>query len=212
MKGRITVGHRGGAEWFVHSTREVLQKIEIMNGRMDLPETIEPLLVHNPLKFDRSAIRPDFYAGTDVFVVEVSSIKNLRANGWHLQQWCVRDILSGSRQVSEATHAIVDGARQHVQSAQELRADIQAIVAALHPTPVAFVPHLTIPRDDGSPFPERTLIRDVLLSSSVTTIDPTPWVLGAGYDLAMVDSGHYRPSFEIEVGSRLVAEISARFG
>ncbi len=214
MKRRdhIAVGHEK-AEWYTHSTHDVLQKLDVMNGTVEVTPAILPLLVHGIEKYHADVARPNFYEGTDVFVVEIASIKIYTAEGWYLQQWCVRDALTDTADNVEAA-AIAGRAEMHVQTRDDLVTGMTDIAKKLQ-RPVIFVPHVNVVKDDGSHIPERALIRDAMQTVAERGVaqmfDPTPYVYEAGYDTAMVDSGHYRPDFELVIGRKLVDFVNENF-
>jgi hypothetical protein len=211
-RGHIVTGH-DKAEWYTHSTQDVLQKYEIMNGDRKPSEEVLPLLVHGMEKYHPEASKPEFYGGTDVFVVEVASIKIYEAGGWYLQQWCVRDALKGDVKVPEAV-ALAEDAQLTVQKHEDLVADLMAIVEKLD-APVVFVPHVNVIGANGAPIAERALIRAAIMEVCERTdakmFDPTPHVYEIGYETAMIDSGHYRPEYELVMGQKLVAFLKENF-
>jgi hypothetical protein len=203
---RVAIGHVG-ADWYTYTTPETLQKLQVMTGAAALPADLMPLVIRAPGQtHNAGAIRPGFYSGTDVFVIEISSVKRLQLRGWHLQQWCVKLALEGK--LDDASAELAKTAVASNQSRDEVKRDLVAIAEALG-KPVVFVPHLTIPRDDGTPFPERRMLREVIAevcdaTPSATLWDPTPLVLGAGVRTAMLDASHYTKEFDREIGEALV--------
>jgi uncharacterized protein YqcC (DUF446 family) len=212
-RGRVAVRHEG-AEWYTHSTYDALQKVDIMNGEKDVPPAIPPLIIHGVEKFHPDVIKPGFYDGTDVFVVEIASIKDYAVDDWHLQQWCVRDVLKNPEAFPESAE-IAGRAELAVQSKDDLKAGMLAIVEKLG-RPVIFVPHVNVIRDDGTPIPERARIHqamtEVCADGAAKMFDPTPHVYEKGYEEAMSDSGHYRGPYELEMGHKILEFVHQEFG
>ncbi len=82
---------------YVHNSREVLQQLDILSGRIDVPTRLRPFLnirgkwAWHPASTN-TATRYRF-ARTDAFVVEISSIRLLRFKAMFLQINRTREIL-----------------------------------------------------------------------------------------------------------------------
>lgn len=82
---------------YVHNSREVLQQLDILSGRLEVPSRLRPFLnirgkwAWRPASTD-TASRFRF-ARTDAFVVEISSIRILRFKAMFLQINRTREIL-----------------------------------------------------------------------------------------------------------------------
>lgn len=76
---------------FCHSPREALQKIRIANNRMVVPENLS-LFVNGVEAAESNPLRADF-SKTDIFVIEISSLRRLSFQGIELQLNFVTEFL-----------------------------------------------------------------------------------------------------------------------
>lgn len=70
---------------FCHTAREAMQKIRVANNRLQIPENIYPLV----FGYSHSSVLEEFrrsdFSNTDLFVIEVSSVRRLTFLGYELQ-------------------------------------------------------------------------------------------------------------------------------
>jgi len=203
----ITHTAHGGAEWYTHSTRDVLQKIKIVRNQLIPSEADVPMIVETyPQKWQPSNHHPDFFKGTDVFIVEICSRKIFSKNGIYFQQWCAQGALNNQGNDATATSQ-TESMITRVQAQIEVRKDLKLICDRLN-KPVIFVGHINTKMTDGNPFPERVIIHNLLRDfcnedARATFFDPTVYIKEFGEEVALVDSGHYRPEFNDVIGDRL---------
>lgn len=176
---------------YVHNSREVLQQLDILSGRVEVPTRLRPFLnirgrwAWRPASTD-SATRFRF-ARTDAFVVEISSIRLLRYKAMFLQINRTREILANSPELERdwwtpllrtGTNdlAAYEASRQQdtpavnaevaagaICSEQSLKSVRDDILAIneLLPAPVLFVSHFNTTAT-GEPVRQRQLIADAL--------------------------------------------------
>ena len=176
---------------FVHNSREVLQQLDILAGRIEVPSRLRPFLnirgkwAWQPASTNTASSYR--FARTDAFVVEISSIRLLRFKAMYLQINRTREILVTSPEVDRdwwtplmragannvaafeaahggsiaPVHAEVAGGA--VCSEQSLKSVRDDILAIneLLPAPVLFVSHFNITAT-GEAVRQRQLIADAL--------------------------------------------------
>jgi hypothetical protein len=195
------------APWYTHSTRDALQKIKIVKNELILPEALVPLTIETAsTKWHPEAHRPDIMDGTDVFVVEICSRKIISVDGIYFQQWCVQEVLK-SESSPKTVVDIVSHAINRVQSREEVYSDLTLLCDRLA-RPVIFVSHINVKMSNGSLFPEREIIKNILQDfckndPRATFFDPTIVVSAAGEERALVDSGHYLQEFNHDIGQAI---------
>ena len=81
---------------FTHYTSEILQQIRFISGEWVPPSRLRPYM-NIPQKWQFKPARPvpDIFASTDIFVVEISSIRVVRFKSVYLQINRVRELLQG---------------------------------------------------------------------------------------------------------------------
>ena len=205
-RGAVEVDHTD-AEWYTHSTADALQKIDVVRNIRIPPAHIMPFISNEPKDLRPEKHRPDFYSKTDVFVIELASVKRFVHEGWVLQQWCHKRAAAG--EMGPEAAATAAAAEFSIMSESEIAAEMAALCEVLK-KPILFVNHVCIVKDSGRGFPEREKLRSVIAEFCASdpramAFDPTPIVNAYGVGAAMIDSGHYQPVFEENVlGGRLV--------
>ena len=66
---------------FVHCTKEIIQQLGFLAGELDFPAELDPFIRNEECQLDRSLERPQ----SQVYLVEVSSLKEVRFRGYYLQ-------------------------------------------------------------------------------------------------------------------------------
>lgn len=111
---------------YVHNGREVLQQLDIISGRLEVPSRLRPFL-NIRAKWNWQPAAPDTaigyrFARTDAFVVEISSIRLLRFKAVHLQINRTRELLaSNPRLESDWWHKLVHRGQNDVAAYEEAR-------------------------------------------------------------------------------------------
>lgn len=239
-EGRVGLNQRG-IFGFVHSTREVIQQLDILSGRLKVQRKYRPFL-NIPEAWKAGPQSTDTthdyrFARSDCFIVEISSVRLLQFKGMSLQLNRVRDqlvknsaverdwwlpLLHDGRNDFEAlveAYPAAEIPEPHRTIAQQvvcveqtklrLVQDLLAIEALL-PRPVLFVSHFNS-KADSTPIRQRELIADAMHHArkrhGTAVFDPTPMVLAAGPEKALLDESHYREDFVPQVAEALLAEV-----
>ena len=215
--GEIDLINYGDDQWFTHTAAAGRQYIEVLDGKVHIPEDIRPAAIESDFPFPDDMASPEKLRG-DIVIVEVSSLKQHQINGIELNAHKVYKTAAESvpnpTQVTQGnTSSLPDG---HVLKGMQvnyvtqggLATDLLAIRDRIG-SPVMTVNHLHSVRPDGSPAPERTKLTEALraveANYGIPVYDTKDAILEQGADLALLDQNHYRPDFEIVVGRRLLA-------
>ncbi|WP_149535754.1 GT-D fold domain-containing protein [Siccirubricoccus phaeus] len=231
--------HQGNIFGFAHYTSEIFQQFELITGSRPVPSRLRPFLnipdnwrvpEHNDI-----ADFHDQFATTDLFVVEVSSIRKLLFKSVYLQinrtrellvsddktqkNWWLplvrhgRNIMSqyNFESANDVQREVVNNLKVEDQSFEEILSDIKRIRRFLR-KPVLFVSHFNTDYQ-GKSVPQRRLIIEAMEAAAVeagcNAFDPTPYVLNAGLENSIQDLGHYKPAFEICIAERLQEAMRA---
>jgi hypothetical protein len=188
--GRATMNQQN-IYGYVHNSREVLQQLDILAGRIDVPTRLRPFLNIRGKWASHAAstntVTRFRFARTDAFVVEISSIRLLRFKAMFLQINRTREILVTSPALEAnwwgpllrlgkndvaAYQASCDGdvssvhaevAKGAICSEQSLKSVRDDILAIneLLPAPVLFVSHFNTTAS-GAPVRQRQLIVEAM--------------------------------------------------
>jgi len=217
---------------FVHTSKEVLQQLDVLDGREIPPELV---------RFVASAeyAPPRRRGPTDLFFVEVSSLKEIHFRGHLLQINCLDRVLQGRRELFEAffrhkyaseretraerlallpSFAAADPVERsvlleghvHITTRAELDEDLLAIARRL-PGPVVFVSHIDVPDSAGAVIESRSRLcgwmREICAERGHVFFDPAPQVSAYGRLKALAEEGrdtnHYTTEFKSVLGSLL---------
>jgi hypothetical protein len=206
----IELGH-DGVEWLTHSSRDVLQKVAIVNREKTLTKEHVALLISEVRKFRPEVHRSGFYRDTEVFVIEICSIKLIQLGELYLQQWCVKAALE--EEASSRVRQLAEQARTTLMTENDIRADLLSIHARLK-KPIVFVLHNLLKKDDGTIPKERLIIRRAFKAAAseipgFTSFDPTDAILEYGPAKAMKDRAHYTPAFDDFLGTKMAVACEA---
>jgi hypothetical protein len=223
---------------FVHNTQEITQQFGIVTGHLQPPSRLRPFL-NVPPSWATPEVMPlnqfhvDF-AETDLFIVEISSIRLLQFKSLFLQIHRTREILAptmnqqawwnnltrrGENDNSLILPHLTDPVQIEIASALTsveqtvltVQREAEQIRGFLR-KPVLFV---SIFNSDykRQPIPQRTVITKALGALAVNiqsaVFDPTTAVLDRGLPHAVLDLGHYTPTFEAEIADRLMDTLTA---
>ena len=217
-------------DWYTHSARDALQKMEIVTGRRTLADHEVPLVAHGADRWHPETHHAGIFNDVTCFVVEISSLKLTSYRGLEIQQWCLRDILLGQgihvgqfnkvlgiptgernldflpNTTSDLVRDIAACAISIKQSATDLYEDLHRICVVAE-RPVIFVSHINVEGSSGTLLDERVLISEVVHdfcdSRGLAFVDPTVHVLAYGRDGALVDLSHYKSDFETIMGEKM---------
>lgn len=224
---------------FVHCAAEVLQQFRLITGEAKAPSRLRPYLnigahwqAPDPGPADALQSR---FAATDVFIVEISSVRLLRFKAFLLQINRTRELLAVDPDVlntwwtpflrtginnfvpgpdcppEDVRAEVMHGLTVTEQPIDFIRRDIEAIARRLA-KPVVFVSHFNADMA-GRPIAQRSAIVAAIGSARIaraaTMFDPTPEVLAAGVENALADAAHYHKPFEHHLASLFHDRIMA---
>lgn len=230
---------------YVHYTSELLQQFEFITGLKAASRRVRPYMNipaawrDPPLQQgDLAEKLGELFEATDIFVVEVSSVRKLRFKSAFLQINRVRELLvDGEDALRQWWNPLVrEGDNRAIELGLKWPTPVQAEVAAavwsgeqtrdeviadllrikeLLRKPVLFVSHFNTDYQRAS-IEQRKIIIDAMSVAAREEgcyfFDPTPEVLSAGLPNAIQDLGHYKPSFEPFIAQRLSDRVRAILG
>ncbi len=237
---------------YTHYTSEILQQFEIIAGTKIAKSRLRPYMNipkdwRNPEKLMADFSKGNEYfeelsnrigalfCDTDVFIVEVSSIRKVQFKAVYLQINRVRDLLvddapilerwwnpmmrNGSNCADElkmdwndsTKNEVGYGIRLEEQTLNEIANDLNLIIKILK-KPVIFVSHFDTDYK-GNSIPQRKKIIDsikILHEKDLCRfVDPTYEVKKFGIDNSISDLGHYREVFIPHISEILYREVAA---
>lgn len=200
----------GKTEWFTHSTRDIIQKIKILDGKIEINEKLIPLVINDLKKYHPTYHKNGFFNETDCYVIEVCSIQSNNYTGIELQQWCVRDLQNNDDKSSE--EILSNLIRSHLTK-EEILIDLEKIHSHLDHKPMLLVSHNMLKKPDGTTPKPRPIIMSALeefclTKSNVSVFDPTPHIIAFGINQAMKDPAHYNKEFEPVIGQAILNQLS----
>jgi hypothetical protein len=233
--GRITLAQKN-IFGFVHNSSEVLQQIRLCCGALQAPEPLHPFLNIRPVwKAPPPAPLEHFhemFRDTDVFIVEVSSIRIIRFESYFLQihrtrelltaggrgtEWWQQLVRKGSNDFALIDPALTEPLEREIaaglvsteQTTEEAYAELVEIAQLLR-KPVLFVATFNCDYQ-RRPVPQRSVLQAALRRAAdlpgCALFDPTEAVLERGIPDAMIDLGHYREAFEPEIAELIMARL-----
>lgn len=196
----------GKTEWFTHSTRDIIQKLKILDKKIELNQKMVPLVINDLKKYHPETHSNGFFDAADCFVIEVCSIQSNNYLGIELQQWCVRDLQKKDEYILSSlvsSHLTKD----------EILIDLDAIYSYLNQKPMLLVSHNMLKKPDGTIPKPRPIIMAALeefcrSKHNVVMFDPTPYIIDFGIDNAMKDPAHYNKDFEPVIGKAILNHLS----
>ncbi len=217
---------------YVHTTKEILQLIECMEGQ-NLPDEMVPLIASE--RYEADTVRTP----SDVYFVEISSIKEIHYKNFLLQLNCVNRVFEDHKDIQEiffkhrrvkeiperrqlleqipAFHTLSPLLKSimlegyvHFTKQEEVAADMQRIASRLGNN-VVFVSHINVPGDNGELIASRNRlcgwIRAECQTHGYNYFDPTPLVTSHGLKNALAKQGednkHYATDFKDVLGTYL---------
>lgn len=205
----VELGH-SHSDWFTHSTPEVIQKIRILNNELPLDKNLVPLIVRDyKKKYKPHAHKVDFFKKTDIFIVEISSVRSIKFNGYYLQQICFKEAKLSNDKV---LHSFLDSVNIINMSETDMYHDLAIIHSLLGNKPMLLVTHNLLKKPDDTIAEERLNIKSALSkyadeNMNVICYDPTEDILKYGLDFSMVDHNHYSKEFEKVMASAFLSRV-----
>ena len=228
-----------GAAGFVHYTKEALQQLEAMRGHRRIPLALATYISHKAGRAFPADDDPGYVATarndlsrTNVLVVEISSLKEIRYRDFYLQINRLREHLiavdrslvewlrglAREKDVDRAAYAqrtrdplledIILHATVEEQTKESMRRDMEMIASA-HGGDTVFVSHFNTPNFGGDRIPIRERLAEYVASNAhdlgVRCFNPRHLVEGYGRQLALKDMAHYTASFRRALAENLYA-------
>ncbi len=237
--GRIKFNQRN-IYGFVHNAPEIMQQFRIITGDMPISARLRPFLNIPPAweEPDHAALDAfhQNFADTDIFVVEISSIRSIQFKSLFVQihrtrellapdaahaAWWKRLVRSGENRIAEILPALTEPVHREVasglvsteQSIDEVERYALRIRSFLR-KPVLFVTLFNCDYD-GKPIAQRSVIAAALARLTPTPrtalFDPTSAVLDRGLPDAVKDLGHYAEAFEPVIAELLMQQANSLF-
>lgn len=128
---------------YVHSTKEIVQLIKYITGQIEIPDDINrfcfrtAILNKQPVAYS-DRFREQFEQ-TDIFVMEICSIKKYIYQGYYLHHLAVDTRL---KFCSETPEKVIRETKVVRQDRSEVEEDIDEILSLIHPKKVLFVSHI----------------------------------------------------------------------
>lgn len=217
---------------FVHTSKEILQQLDVFEGR-ELPPELHRFICS--AQYEPPTVR----GKTDLFFVEVSSQKEIHYRGHLLQINCLDRVfqdrrelfdtlfrhkypqereararalekLASFRDTDPVERSVLLESHVHITTRDELACDLQAILGRL-PAPVVFACHIDVPDGTGRPLESRARLcnwmREICTENGYTLFDPAPQVVAYGRTRALAEEGrdtnHYTTEFKPVLGTML---------
>lgn len=181
---------------FTHCTKEVIQLIQYVKGELELGMFCFRTSIEkkSPLSYD--ATYKTIFDTTDIFVVEITSMKKYEYNGQYLSHMAVDTRLRDQNYKNTPSH-IIEDTRVTLQTDEEIEQDILDIQKMLYPRPMIIVTHVDV-CIDGRPLQKRhhliTLLEHVCKKHGIMCINPTHLLSPFEQsDVMEPDLGHYLP-------------------
>lgn len=224
---------------FAHTSKEILQQIDHLEGR-SLPPELEPFMTDWI-----GASKGDIDSASDLYLVEISTTKEIHFRDWLFQVNYVersfknvapllalfkkksrptdraerRRLLESHplfAEASELQRQILLEAYIHMTTPAELEADLAEIKRRL-PAPVVFVCHIDVDDLSGRVLKSRRELcgwmRSICAEKGHTLLDPTPHALEYGRKEALEESGrdvnHYTNEYKYHYGCMLFDQYCA---
>lgn len=177
---------------FCHSPREALQKIRVANNRMEIPENLS-IFVNGVEAAEKPAVRADF-SKTDIFLIEISSLRRLSFQGVELQLNFITDFLVKKYnleqwffELSEMARAAPLGRKvKHLPNVKNLPDNINYLASSLEMSmetdevisemiskisdylrkPILFSGHFDVLKNDGRRVQDRVRLNDCVKNAA----------------------------------------------
>lgn len=184
---------------YVHSTKEILQLINIIKGQVVLPIDMmryalrAGILQKEPVEINQKVI--DEFNSTELFIIEICSIKKYLYNGIYLHHLAV-DSKWGRNFWKDTPSYVVSSTIIEEQTREEIEEDIKEILHILVNKKIIFVTHILPDKGLVKRKYLIDLLEDLRKRDGLILISPTECLTK---DLVTSDFGHYNPEAEIGV-------------
>lgn len=193
--GGITYLNNNRLREFCHAPREALQKIRAANNRLEIPTDLYPYINGMDSSEDPNRLVRANFSKTDLFIIEISSVRRLTLNGYELQlnfvtdhlvkpynldNW-LADISRKARQAGEGVKVksdrnlenapeevakILSEIEMTLETDRSIRDIVHKISNYLH-RPILFVGHFNVDKEDGSKVADRNRLNQCLKKTAL---------------------------------------------
>jgi hypothetical protein len=199
--------------WFTHSSGEGLQYVRLIRGSLKLDERLRPFVDVPDREESPSLARPGSVRDIDLVLVEISALKVATVAGEFVhvpKVWTAADALGLDNRASTSKRGVPWPAGhplRDIKLAQESEADIvgnlRAIGAEVQ-APVTICDHIHALDTDGNPLPARERLSELLSEighkHGIPKFSTKDMLVQHDQQAALLDSTHYRDSFEKTAG------------
>ena len=190
---------------YTHSTKEVIQFIKFLKGELSIPNPYSQLCFRTAIcenKFiDYNDIYNKLFINTDIFVIEICSIKKYMHNGYYMHHlpfdklWHEFNNYNHKYYIDNTPQNILDNYIIEKQSDEEIENDILEIQKMLYPKKIIIVSHYNS-KQNGEYINSRNhlinLLDCICKKYNIPFINPT--IVLSNYTQEQVitnDLGHY---------------------
>jgi hypothetical protein len=216
-RGRLVV-RNADQRWYTHTVAETLQKIDILTGRFQVPDTLAPLLVDiasigaedaaEVLK--EAKANPAYFEGVQLAIVEVSTRRTFDLNGAYLHATSVQKFRTAENAADERD--IIGRAQEYYVDFDRLKEQVLEL-ASKFPR-VMF--YLAIERGKdlapGSAPGRKSLndfFRNLANGETITVFDPNTWIDAYGVKKALTDNNHFSAEYANVLSQHLIRRVEA---
>lgn len=199
---------------YVHTTKEILQFIDFLNGKLEVPDDVAKCLFRTAILKD-TVIRhqPKFkqaFERSNTVLVEICCQLNYVYDGYYLHLLAANDHFEYQKKTPKY---IFEDIRQVNQTDQEIEADIKRIVAKLKGKRVFFVCHYDA-IVNGAPIPRRhhlvRLLERVCKENNYGFINPKEMLTEFSQDDMNDDFNHYSEPVRQALFAKILERISEK--
>jgi hypothetical protein len=185
---------------YTHCTKEVIQLIKYMTGKEKLQYPFNQFCMsraienNKPIEMDQ--VFKSTFDKTNVFVIEISSMKKYEYNGKYLSHLAV-DKRMRNRDYLKTPQDIMDKTRINLQTSDEIESDILEIQKLVYPRPILIVSHYNVTIENYK-LQSRdyliTLLGKICKKHNIMFLNPTTLVSQFEQsDIMEPDLGHINP-------------------
>jgi hypothetical protein len=178
---------------YTHSTKEVIQFILFLTGKLNLPEPYNMYCFRTGICKNINICYNDsfkqLFDDTKIFVIEICSSKKYIHNGYYLHHLCV------DTRLNRTVPNVLNGYTLEIQTYDEIQNDILEIKQLLHPRKFIIVSHYNV-LSDGKYFESRNnlicMLQKICNDNNILFVNPTEVLKNYKQEYVMTnDLSHY---------------------
>lgn len=183
---------------YTHSTKEVIQMIQFLRGKLNMPDIYSKLcfrtgiLKNKSIAYDKKI--NDTFDSSNLVLIEICSMKKYIHNGYYLHHLCV-DKRKNQAYRKNTPKYILDNYTIEHQSDKEIENDIKHIKSMLHPKKIIIISHYNVKLDNKYLVKRNKLVNlleNVCINVKIPFINPTQVLKEYKQkDVIKDDLGHY---------------------